>query len=227
MSLWAALGHLTATRPRLEQWQDSRFRFAHEIGRLLAGNTPDTPAVTGAVLYGVYLSGTGLAYVGQTQNAQRRLRDLPIGESHHIATTIPPEIWERVIVVQWSGLLQLTSPRQHDQVNTLGSMICGLALEHLLQVRRRPPLNARTRTSAGQWRMRNSGRSRSRGARSASEFAELFELVEQEWNALEATPLPQSQADDFRVIRDYGRVVFPSMILKAIPNLWSSPGYPA
>ena len=57
------------------------------------------------IVSGVYLPGTGLCYVGQTQEARRRLRDLPIGESHHLAMTAPPELWTRVIVVQWAELL--------------------------------------------------------------------------------------------------------------------------
>lgn len=218
MGLWTTFRHLTATHRMLEQWQESRFRFAHAVGGLLVGSIGDRPAVTGPALYGVYLSDTRLVYVGQTQEAQRRLRDLPIGESHHIATTIPPEIWERVVVVQWPALVGLASSSQQEQIGALGPEVCGLALEHILQFHRRPLLNGRIRTSAGEWRLRDPERSRSRGARYASNCAELFELVEQEWNALEAISLPQSQDGAFRV-RDSGRVVFPSALLNASHSL--------
>jgi hypothetical protein len=43
---------------------------------------PDAAPVTGHLVYGVYVAGAGLLYVGQTGNAKRRLRDLPVGESH-------------------------------------------------------------------------------------------------------------------------------------------------
>jgi hypothetical protein len=87
-------------------WQDRRYRFAHHVGQLLTSPArPDAAPVTGHVVYGVHVAGAGLLYVGQTGNAKRRLRDLPVGESHHLATTVPPETWERVIVVQWPDLL--------------------------------------------------------------------------------------------------------------------------
>ena len=91
---------------RVLAWQDRRYRFAHRIGKLLTDPAPpETAPVTGHVVYGVYVAGAGLLYVGQTGKAKRRLRDLPVGESHHLATTVPPETWERVIVVQWPDLL--------------------------------------------------------------------------------------------------------------------------
>ena len=214
-SLWTTLGHLTATRSMLEQWQDRRFQFAFRVGQLLAGSTSDRPAVTGPALYGVYLSGAGLVYVGQTLKAQRRLRDLPVGESHHIATTVPPEIWERVVVVQWTGLLPLASLSQQNQVSALGPKACGLALEHILQVRRRPLLNARSRTSGGQWRQRDPERSQSIGAINAANCAELFKLVEREWEILESIPASQPPDSSPGVFRDNGRAVFPRILLNA------------
>lgn len=65
----------------------------------------DSSGTAGPVLYGVFASGAGLCYVGQTQEAERRLRDLPVGESHHLANTVPPEVWERVVVIRWPLLL--------------------------------------------------------------------------------------------------------------------------
>jgi hypothetical protein len=92
---------------RVLAWQDRRYRFAHGVGQLLTDSAPPAPAsVSGHVVYGVYVAGAGLLYVGQTGDAKRRLRDLPVGESHHLATTVPPETWERVIVVRWPDLLR-------------------------------------------------------------------------------------------------------------------------
>jgi hypothetical protein len=56
-------------------WQDRRYRFAHKVGQLLTKPTrPDAAPVTGHVVYGVYVAGAGLLYVGQTGDARRRLR---------------------------------------------------------------------------------------------------------------------------------------------------------
>ncbi|MFC1406980.1 MULTISPECIES: hypothetical protein [Streptacidiphilus] len=150
----SSLRSVTSGAAELSEWQD-RFRFAHSVGALLtSGAGDDAPPVSGPVFYGVYLHGTGLAYVGQTQEAERRLRDLPIGEDHHLANTVPPELWERVIVVQWAKLLMQLDARERTAVESMGLAVYGLALEHLLQVHMQPPLNARRRTRDGDWRPR-------------------------------------------------------------------------
>lgn len=60
--------------------QDRRYLFAHRLGQLLVGTAPDGPLVTDRAVYGIYVRGGGLLYVGQTKDAKRRLRDLPVGE---------------------------------------------------------------------------------------------------------------------------------------------------
>lgn len=207
------LKKLTATPSMLEQWQDRRFKFAYQVGDLLVGDAAKQPSIAGPAIYGVYLAGIGLVYVGQTQEAQRRLRDLPIGESHHVPTTIPPEIWERVVVVQWPQLLESTSAEQKSRAATLGLDTCGLALEHLLQARRTPQLNGRTRTTLGTWRLRRLAHSRSRGAISASQCLELFGLVDELWCYLESVRPASSSSAEFRITHKCGRVVFPSALL--------------
>ena len=77
-----------------------------------------------------------MLYVGQTGDAKRRLRDLPVGERHHLATTVPAETWERVIVVQWPDLLPWAGGSEKLAAEQLGQQVCGLAFEHLLQVRK-------------------------------------------------------------------------------------------
>jgi hypothetical protein len=106
-----ALRELTSDEQRFASWREQRYAFAYQIGVLLTEAHPPCPAVSGPALYGVYLAGTGLCYVGQTQDARRRLRDLPIGESHYLAVTAPPEIWTRIVVVQWAELLDAALPR--------------------------------------------------------------------------------------------------------------------
>ena len=94
-----ALLELTADEQAAAGWRRRRYAFAHRLGTALVAGEGTRPAVTGSVLYGVWLP-WGLIYVGQTGEAQRRLRDLAVGESHHLANTYPPEIWSRVAVIE-------------------------------------------------------------------------------------------------------------------------------
>ena len=154
----------------VEEWQNRRYAFAHQVAQLLVGAPPGGAPVTDHVVYGVYVEGGGLLYVGQTSDAKRRLRDLPVGESHHLATTVPPETWERVIVVQWPSLLARIPARAASTARQLGPSTCGLAIEHLLQATYRPALNTRRRSTAGDWIARNIESSRSRGAVASSQL---------------------------------------------------------
>ncbi|MEV7288739.1 hypothetical protein AB0O01_30070 [Streptomyces sp. NPDC093252] len=205
----ASLRTLVADAEQLARWQERRFRFAHELGRLLADPYGGAPAMSGPVLYGVFLSGAGLCYVGQTRDAQRRLRDLAVGESHHLANTVPPELWERVVVVRWPDLLASLPARERETVAALGDEVCGLALEHLLHVTFAPPLNSRRRHRDGVWRPRNHADSRSRGAVHASDLAELWQVVQAAWHSLAACPVPAG--GESVISTAVGRAVFPGM----------------
>jgi hypothetical protein len=177
-SQWlAALKALTDTRDAARLWRERRFEFAYRLGEELAGPRGNQSAVHGSVVYGIWLS-WGLLYVGQTTEASRRLRDLPIGESHHLANTFPPEIWDRVVIVNWPSLHSAeVGLKEADH------KLVGLALEHRLQLRLRPLVNSYRRTSAGGWRSTDWGRSNSRGARSAANLGELGQRVDALWDA--------------------------------------------
>jgi hypothetical protein len=201
-----------ASPERVLAWQDRRYRFAHQVGQLLTNPAwPDTAPVTGHVVYGVYVAGAGLLYVGQTGDAKRRLRDLPVGESHHLATTVPPETWDRVIVVQWPDLL--TDLRGSDRLaaERLGHQTCGLALEYLLQVTYRPVMTARRRSGAGEWATRRIDSSRSRGALNSARFPGLFRAVRAVWEQLADTPGPGNGHP--AVHAGASRAVFPARLL--------------
>ena len=62
-----------------------------------------------SVIYGVLLErddgSLNRLYIGESVSGLRIMWDLPIGESHHVASRIPPEAWARVIVVRWPLLL--------------------------------------------------------------------------------------------------------------------------
>jgi hypothetical protein len=194
-------------------WQDRRYRFAHQVGELLTSPDGSGAPVTGPALYGVCVTGVGLLYIGQTSEAQRRLRDLPVGESHHLATTVPPETWERVVVVQWPALLAGIPAAEARSAERLGPKICGLAMEHRLQVAYRPIMTARRRGTAGDWRERKLDSSRSLGALHGAEIPELFSAVQALWTYLVEIPAPDDGLP--AVYADGGRVVFPATLITA------------
>lgn len=205
-----ALGDLTGSADRLMEWQNRRYLFAHRLGQLLTMPHSGSAAVKGPVVYGVQLPGVGLSYVGQTRSSERRLRDLAVGESHHLGNTVPPEIWERVIVVRWPQLVGgLPEAEQKVAAHGAGEE-CGLALEHRLQMVAKPVLNARKRTNEGEWRERDLAGSKSRGALTARQLPTLFSLVWEVWQRLSVMPAPGD--GDPVVGLPEGRVVFPSLI---------------
>lgn len=193
----------------LARWQERRYQFAHRVGALLTELYGNSSATRGPVLYGVFASGAGLCYVGQTQEAERRLRDLPVGESHHLANTVPPEVWERVVVIRWPLLLSEVPESERWEVEAMGSAVCGLALEHARQLATAPPLNSRRRRTSGDWQHRDLARSRSRGAIHSQRIPELSRLTLATWNALADAEVPKGAAIVTTVI---GRVVFPSAL---------------
>ena len=201
-----------ATPERVLAWQDRRYQFAHQVGQFLVGPPlPNAAPVTGHVVYGICVAGTGLLYVGQTGNAKRRLRDLPVGESHHLATTVPPETWERIIVVQWPVLLSSVPAFEAASAEQLGHRICGLAIEHLLQVTYRPVMTARRRTGTGEWTARHIDLSRSRGAMNSSLFPGLFAAVRAVWDQLARTPSLEGSRPV--IYTEAGRAIFPTLLL--------------
>lgn len=212
-SSWrASLTTLLADPTLLARWQERRYQFAHRVGTLLTETRENGHAVTGPVLYGVFAAGAGLCYVGQTQEAERRLRDLPVGESHHLANTVPPELWERVLVIRWPLLLPAAPANEQLMATEMGSTICGLALEHALQVATAPPLNSRRRRTSGDWRPRNLTQSRSRGAIHSRAVPGLSQLALTAWKSLSSVGIPKQSGV---IETGIGRVVFPSSLHSA------------
>jgi len=171
-----SLRALTDSAQAATAWRERRYDFAHRLGEALAGETATDAALAGPAVYGIWLS-WGLLYVGQTTEASRRLRDLPVGESHHLANTFPPEIWDRVVVISWSAL-----PQAAAALAQLDHATIGLALEHHLQLRVLPLANASRRTKAGGWRPVDRVKSQSRGARALAAIGALAVTVEELWD---------------------------------------------
>ncbi|GAB1795502.1 hypothetical protein [Priestia megaterium] len=83
-----------------------RFAFACDVFQTLQwGLEGESDNLTEPIVYCVKMS-TKTIYIGQSLDSQRRIKDLPIGESHHFAKSIPPELWEKIIVIRWSRILR-------------------------------------------------------------------------------------------------------------------------
>lgn len=161
---------LTESADAAEAWRQRRWAFASCLGDALVAGRPGRK--TGQhVIYGVWLS-WGALYVGQTTDPCRRLRDLPVGESHHLTTTFPPETWDRVLVLDWPELPEAATVRNLDQKDV------GLGLEHRVQSWLRPIFNGSRRARGGRWRPVEWDTSQSRGARVGTELDELFLAVQ-------------------------------------------------
>jgi hypothetical protein len=169
----ASLQELTRTPDQAQAFQERRYAFAY---RLRTELLRDQRLSTGPLLYGVQLEPAGWIYVGQTVNGRRRLRDLPVGESHHLANTFPPELWYRVSVLRWPLLAA-------DLVVELPET--GLALERLLQQHVRPLFNARRRGRGGGWLAVNFDIGAER-ARLAPSMEVLWPRVRSVWDELAA-----------------------------------------
>ncbi|MEV4215975.1 hypothetical protein [Micromonospora sp. NPDC049662] len=196
-----AMHRLTSEQATARSWRRGRYSFAHRLGEALVGSTDDQPALVGPVVYGVWLR-WGLLYIGQTTKAEPRLRDLAVGESHHLPNTFPPEIWHKVLVVAWPEL-----PQARPLAENLGPDVVGLALEHALQERLCPLVNSERRTPEGGWREVAWGGSRSRGARAVPDVVDLVRAVGEVWDAASAQPSERSE------LPPSCRLVFPGQLL--------------
>lgn len=131
-------------------WYHRRVQFAraHAVRTALcAGGAFDGRE---PVVYAVKLRGhVGAAYIGETIG-RRRLWDLPVGESHHLATTFPVMTWDRIVVIRWTAWAGGSPPS--DPVDL---KLAGLAIESHLHLGMRPELNLWTKRSNGSWAPRN------------------------------------------------------------------------
>ena len=101
--------------------------------------------------------------------------------------TAPPELWARVIVVQWAELLVRATEREWAIPDMKA---CGQALVYLLHCHFRPTINCYARTTDGSYRERPPERSKSKAAFGAIEYSNLFKVVLGVWSSLEAVPEP-------------------------------------
>jgi hypothetical protein len=211
-----ALLQLTRSPAHAHEFQIRRYSFSASLAQSLIDSLPE-PGLD-RVLYGVWINEhSAPVYVGQTSEGRRRLWDLPIGESHHLANTFPPEIWARVVHVNWQHMLEdkglldeivqvLTTSYGIPTATVLTDL--GLGLEFLLQRAQMPLFNSNKKTRAGQWRAVSYANGTSRGARIAPFLNSAFQHVLECWNelvSLESMGMSQ-------VVREFGSVVYPAVL---------------
>jgi hypothetical protein len=124
--------------------------------------------------------------------------------------TAPPELWTRVIVVQWAELLVRAAEREWVIPDMKA---CGQALEYLLHCHFRPTINCYARTTDGRYRERPPERSKSKASVGAAAYLDLFKVVLGVWSDLEAVPEPASGESRIADYSPFGRVVFPIALL--------------
>ena len=171
-----SLSALTADPEARRHFRAQRFLHAYQIGSLLrqwvATSGGDRP-----IIYAVTLADDLPVYIGQTPEPSRRLYDLPIGESHHLANTFPPELWKRVIVLDWLSLVE--SKEGEAVLPDRDSTAIGTAIELHFQRLYRPEMNMMRKSPAGSWVLRDLVSSRSRAASLISSVTHLLPTVEQ------------------------------------------------
>ncbi|MCC6415439.1 MAG: hypothetical protein IT582_05990 [Opitutaceae bacterium] len=96
---------LNADEKKARDFRARRYAFTHSLANELIRNLP--AGGDDQVIYAVHLMGkhNQPVYLGTSSEGRRRLWDLPIGESHHLSNTYPPETWARVQILHWKRLL--------------------------------------------------------------------------------------------------------------------------
>lgn len=199
-----ALEAMTSSAVSAELYRRARYRSALTVSRALTEHADGSP-LTRSVIYGIWLH-AGLVYIGQTSDSPRRLWDLSVGESHHLANTFPCDIWTRVVVLAWPAVLGVEDGVSPDLTGI------GPALEFSLQQELNPLFNASKRTRAGEWRQHVWTASRSRAARQATTLVRESDLVLQAWRRLADLPIGVRGVAHTQE----GRAVAPQELLKVI-----------
>jgi hypothetical protein len=196
-----ALAQIAGDDTSARRYREVRYRNALAIARALVG-ARGVDEVAGSVLYGVWLP-LGLVYIGQTSDAKRRLWDLPIGESHHLANTFPAEVWSRVVVLEWPRVIgpQDIPPSDAAQASL------GKAFECALQASFQPLFNSIRKTHAGNWTQVD--RESRAAALGAQVSRRLTDRVIAAWTHLADITIGEAVH-----IGEFGRVVQPQLLLQ-------------
>lgn len=218
---WAALcREVNADAERSRRFREQRYAFNHRLARHLVENLPARRR--DQVIYAVHLAGDHPcpAYLGTSTEGHRRLWDLPVGESHHLSNTYPPETWERVTILHWRQVLMEESydlttlaaqVGEHFPVEPAEVMkLIGMGIEFLFQKETNPELNIRIKLRRGGFRKAGLDTSASRQALIARRWMEpLFPILWDHWQKLGAAAAGHAGP---ALHTPTGSVVFPTRI---------------
>ena len=218
---WAeACRALNADEDRARTFRTQRYAFTHALAELLVKDLP--PAGDDQVIYAVHLSGRHPrpVYLGTSSEGRRRLWDLPVGESHHLSNTYPPEIWESVQVLHWKRVLtehghdlaglQKAVGEQFNASPAEALKLIGMSIEFLFQKAVRPEINIRTKLRQGGFKEVDFSESKSRQAQIAHRRLDpAFNDLTQAWSNL-----GKEARDCDKTIHSgrFGSVIFPSRV---------------
>ncbi|MDJ0841311.1 MAG: hypothetical protein QNK37_32675 [Acidobacteriota bacterium] len=213
------LSALTATSEDAARFHTQRTRAATAVAQTIFQTLGIDRKQKIPALYAVWLCGHEQpVYVGQTLDMGRRLWDLPIGESHHLANSFPVEIWQAVKVLRWHDfpahhkareLEELTQglivkPDKKKSVREKKLDLMGMALEYLFQLEYKPLFNMRKRKPDGSWRPVRLEKSKSAGAKTSRMMGDLWPLVHQTWRNMVSEGLSAGQSR----VSAFGGLVF-------------------
>ncbi len=212
---WVAATHeYVATVGSYDAFLERRHEFLSSLAREATMVGPGRRVASKYIVYGVYLPGHECpAYVGQSCTGRSRLRNLVFGEGHHLATSTPPEVWERIVVIDWlRGLPRdLIASAAEEAARVLGVRrhlysLIGLSLENMLQCELLPPLNLRRKLSDGSYLRIEKPVPSQRIRKLRPHLEELYSELAERWDEL-ANFEPNNSVSE---ARSWGRVVFPN-----------------
>ena len=211
LTTWiASLHDLTSSLASTVEYRNLRASFASEVGRQIMSAASISQGRENYCIYGIWLDGHDTPiYIGQTMQAERRLWDLPIGESHHLANSFPPEIWKKIVIIRWYDALTEESSLQDLILAGISKGVIGLSLEYFLQSKYKPLVNCNRRRRDGKWQEKDIGKSKSRGSLMISDIATVCAEILDIWLELSEIDV----VDRVSVSHSFGGVVFPSQML--------------
>lgn len=200
---------------------EGKYRLDHAIGAATRERLgPSSRRVASdCVVYGVMIRNLSRSvYIGETSDARRRLFDLAIGESHHLANTFPTFLWTKIIVIRWPSLMieaELAMVAKElggaDGAHVL--KLAGAALEHCLQQAHRPVFNVYKKSTTGLLRARALERSGRKAASLSQLIPRSYERVAKAWQQAEACESHTAPATTLP--GGHGFVIHPQVILES------------
>ncbi|MFT5195011.1 MAG: hypothetical protein ACI85U_002026 [Candidatus Promineifilaceae bacterium] len=174
-------------------------------------------------IYAVWLNKqSNPIYIGQTQDSKRRLWDLAIGESHHLANMFPPETWGKVCIFRWKDFLEnhqlafeSIKGKSMNFDNSEKEILkqIGLSIELSFQIEMQPLFNKYKRLKDGSLKAIDFSSSGSSGSKLLSQIDYEFDGLKKYWYELTSENLTGAKSS---ISLEYGAVVYPQNLMDQI-----------